>query len=787
MVVRLRRGRRHMSISREIPAVVRKAQLSASDPGKSVWVSANAGSGKTHVLAQRVLRLLLAGVAPAKILCLTFTKAAAANMAVKVFATLSKWTQIDDVALAASIEEIGIVRPDAATLTFARRLFARTVETPGGLKIHTIHAFCERLLHLFPFEANVPGSFEVVQDLEQAELLNDAKQKTLGAAEKDRGALGAALQRLVNETTQDNFGALLREAVSHREWFRQASPEDFVTALRRALGLAAGDSIASIETEMIEEGIAPKRWRDFADFLSQGSKTDCDRAALFLKAADIYESAKDSSPFPHAEELAKQASRSTREKSAKPSPFEMPPSATPQDEGVRTDCVAAYLGIFFTKAGEPQKKLVTKNLAMVRPDFVAQLDSEQARLVQLCERRKVAACFERTIALATVIREILSNYERAKAVRGLLDFDDLISRTLRLLQRSDARWVLFKLDSGIDHILVDEAQDTSEAQWKILEELTGEFAAGLGGNERPRTFFAVGDEKQSIFSFQGAAPHMFHQMRKLFERGLGSDVFQHIELKTSFRSVPAILDMVDAVFGCAEHQQGLVSSDKYMGHDALKHDLPGLIEIWQPIATKEEEAPGDWRLPLDLLDESDPANKLAQRVAQKISRLIAPGPNECVFDSDLNRFRPVGAGDILILVRSRGPFFEAVIRALKQHKVPVAGADRLQLTEHIAVMDLMAAGRVALLLQDDLTLASVLKSPLIGLDDDDLLKLAPGRAGSLFEALAQSGEKRHQQACETLTRWRGRAALSPFQFYARLLSGDGGRRAMEARLGAEAC
>src|SRR6185437_5711386 len=333
-------------------------------------------------------------------------------------------------------------------------------------------------------------------------------------------------------------------------------------------------------------------------------------------------------------------------------------------------------------------------------------------------------------------------------------------------------WVLFKLDSGIDHILVDEAQDTSEAQWKILEELTGEFAAGLGSNDRRRTFFAVGDEKQSIFSFQGAAPLMFHEMLKRFERRFGSDAFQHIELKTSFRSVPAVLKMVDAVFGCAEHQKGLVSSDIWMGHDPLKHDLPGLIEIWQPVATNEEEAPGDWQLPLDFLDETDPANKLAQRVAQKIGKLIAPGSGEYVFDSDLNRFRPVGAGDILILVRSRGPFFEAVIRALKQHKVPVAGADRLQLAEHIAVMDLMAAGRVALLPQDDLTLASVLKSPLIGLDDDDLLTLAPGRTASLFEALAQSGEKRHQKAYETLTRWRARAALSPFRFYARLLSED---------------
>ncbi|HEY5226093.1 MAG TPA: UvrD-helicase domain-containing protein, partial [Methylovirgula sp.] len=745
-----------MSTSREIPAAVRKAQLNASNPETSVWVSANAGSGKTHVLAQRVLRQLLAGVPPAKILCLTFTKAAAANMAMKVFATLSKWTQIDDGALATSIEVIGAGRADAPMLAFARRLFARTVETPGGLKIHTIHAFCERLLHLFPFEANVPGRFEVLEDLGQSELLSAAKHQALSAAESDRGALGSALLRLVGETSQETFDALLREAMGHRALFRAASPDAFATALRRVLGLAQGDSLASIEIEMIEGGIAPERWPEFAEFLAQGTKTDCAKAALFREAANAYGSLQGV-------------------------------TLAPQGEGHRAACLDAYLDIFFTQKGDPQKRLVTKNLAMSRPDFVEELETEQMRLEGFGAKRKAAACFERSAALAIVIGEVLARYERGKAARGVLDFDDLISRTLLLLERSDARWVLFKLDSGIDHILVDEAQDTSEAQWKILEELSGEFAAGLGSNDRGRTFFAVGDEKQSIFSFQGAAPHMFHEMLNRFKRRFGNETFQHIELKTSFRSVPAVLAMVDAVFGCPEHQKGLVSADVWMGHDALKHDLPGLIEIWPPISLETREDPPDWRLPLDLLDESDPANQLAQRIAQKIGKLIAPGSGEYVFDSELGRFRPVGAGDILILVRSRGPFFEAAIRALKQHKVPVAGADRLQLTEHIAVMDLMAAGRVALLPQDDLTLAAVLKSPLIGLDDDDLIALAPGRRGSLWRALEASPAPRHRAAAAQLARWRQRAmSQSPFSFYAHLLGADGGRRDLLARLGPEA-
>ena len=277
-------------------------------------------------------------------------------------------------------------------------------------------------------------------------------------------------------------------------------------------------------------------------------------------------------------------------------------------------------------------------------------------------------------------------------------------------------------------------------------------------------------------------------MRKSFALRFGAtESFEHVELKTSFRSVPVVLSMVDAVFERAGHQKGLVSEDIWMGHEPLKRDLPGLVEIWPALPAEPQEEPSDWRLPLDMLDERDPANRLAQRVAQKIGTLIAPSSGAQVYDTDLNRFRPAHAGDVLILVRTRGPFFEAIIRALKQEKVPVAGADRLQLTEHIAVMDLMAAGHAALLPQDDLTLAAVLKSPLIGLDDDDLLALAPKRETSLYDALARSSDDKHRQAYATLARWHARAALTPFNFYARLLSEDGGRRAMEARLGLEAC
>ncbi len=356
-----------------------------------------------------------------------------------------------------------------------------------------------------------------------------------------------------------------------------------------------------------------------------------------------------------------------------------------------------------------------------------------------------------------------------------------------MLERSDARWVLYKLDSGLDHILVDEAQDTSEAQWKILEELTGEFAAGRGQSPGPRTFFAVGDEKQSIFSFQGAAPKMFDKMRRQFESQFtaGAQPFAHVPLTLSFRSAPGVLSAIDKVFEHGDHKGGLVD-DVWMPQEALKHQLPATVELWPLAAAQSGEDPPAWTLPLDLLDAQHPANLVAKRVAQKIAQLIKPESGEFVHDSQTMRPRPVRPGDILILVRTRGPFFEAMIRALKKSQIPAAGADRLELTHHIAVMDLIAAGRASLLPQDDLVLACVLKSPLIGLDDDDLLALAPGRAASLFEALQASADSKHSGAVAKLARWRARSGGGPFAFYASLLGADGGRRAIEARLGAEA-
>ncbi|MGO9675078.1 MAG: double-strand break repair helicase AddA, partial [Methylocella sp.] len=730
-----------------IPAHTLAKQRQASDPAASVWVSANAGSGKTHVLAQRVVRLLLQGAPPSKILCLTFTKAAAANMAMRVFDTLALWTRLDDAALRDAIVAAGAPEPDARDRIEARKLFARTVETPGGLKIQTIHAFCERLLHLFPFEANAPARFEVADEMVEAELLQRARRDMLDQARIDPG-LGEKLDRVTQDCSAQGFETLVKEAMSQRARARARWPRDHASGLRKALGLAPGRDAAAIRDEMIEQGIAPARWIEIAAFLEAGGERDRTRARAFRQAASHRAS------------------------------------------GDLESCPGTYLSIFFNQSDdEKTKSLLAKALAKQRPDIEAELYEEQARLDGLRAERKSAATLERTVALAGLIDAIFERYDAIKAARGILDFDDLIAKTLALLERSEAAWVLYKLDAGIDHVLVDEAQDTSAAQWRILERLTGDFAAGAGCATTARTFFAVGDEKQSIFSFQGAAPRMFGEMRREFERKFtgGGEKFAHVRLTQSFRSAPGVLSAVDKVFAPPDHQSGLVEElDVWMPHEALKDKLPGLVEIWPQASANARADARDWRLPLDILDEKDPASLIAQRVAQKIALLLAALSGERVYDSAAGGLRPVRAGDILILVRTRGPFFDAVIRALKQSGVPVAGADRLQLAEHIAVLDLVAAGRAALLPEDDLNLAAVLKSPLIGLDDDDLLNIAPRRPGSLFEAVKAAPAANFREARNKLDAWRARAAHSPFAFYSSLLCEDGGRRALEARLGPEA-
>jgi ATP-dependent helicase/nuclease subunit A len=716
-----------------IPDSVRELQRVVSNPAVSAWVAANAGSGKTHVLVQRVINLLLDGVEPEKILCITFTKAAAANMAKRVFDTLAEWTTLDDAGLDKAIRERSSLKPDSARRALARRLFARALDTPGGLKVHTIHAFCTQLLHQFPFEANVAARFNVLDDAEHTQLLEQLTLNVLlEGADAPDGDLGRALAAAMVAAADQTFRDVVREAIAKRGTIMTAGDRDTALAnLAKSLGVDPSDTLAKIEAEYFTRSlIAAAEWSALARILAQGSKTDIEQARRFDGLAALSDAER----------------------------------------------VASYLQIFCTGEGSPRKSIVTK--AIKDAALVDRLCREQERICALLDRRRAVACRDRSAALLTIAYEVLERYLKEKERRGLLDYDDLIDKALALLGNVDAAWVHYKLDLGIDHVLIDEAQDTSKKQWQIVVHLTDEFTAGAGARPFTRTIFPVGDEKQSIYSFQNAAPREFAEMRRYFERrhtSVGLD-FVFRELKHSFRSGESILAAVDLVFKSTE-MAASVSSDAggFPPHLALPDTLPGVVEIWEPEKPDERREIEGWDAPFDLVNETSPRVKLARRIARHVRGLIERGAAK--------------SGDVLVLVRQRGPLFEAIIRALKHEGVAVAGADRLVLTEHIAVMDLMALADALLLPQDDLALATVLRSPLFGFSDDELFAVAWKRGGSLREALQQkAGEaKKLADAAARLDELAQDARReTPFAFYAKLLGAGGARKNFLGRLGVEA-
>ncbi|WP_316230420.1 double-strand break repair helicase AddA [Bradyrhizobium sp. SZCCHNR1051] len=735
---------------RPIPQAVRDAQTRASNPAASAFVSANAGSGKTHVLVQRVIRLLLDGVPPEKILCITFTKAAAANMAERVFSTLGHWVTLDDDALDSAIQSTGIPNPDKKLRASARKLFASALETPGGLKVQTIHALCTRLLQQFPFEANVPARFSVLDERDQTEMMERANLKVLlDAARAPDSAVGRALQVAMANAADSTFKEVVRDACLSRDHFMAWTDgagrvEVAAQQLGEVLGISADETLEAIERDIVDGPNLPLRdWTDIAGRLDGGAKTD-QKQAEQLRAALAFSGA---------------------------------------------DQVDEYLRVFLTEDKEPRKSLLTKKFADANPGIAGLFESEARRLDRLIEKRRAAVVRDRTEALLQIATAAAANYRREKEERGLLDYDDLIDKTLAMLNRVSAGWVHFKLDRGVDHVLIDEAQDTSPRQWDIVAHIIEEFTAGAGARDGlTRTIFAVGDEKQSIFSFQGADPHEFdarrRQLQKRFtDAGL---LFDPVSFTYSFRSGPTVLHAVDHVFRERDVYSSIHSPDiGHPIHNALTDAGPSMVELWSLCERDDRKEIEGWRAPFDGVSVTSPEVKLSRRIQAEIKRLISTGT---MTGHDGAR-RRLSYGDMLILVRRRGNAFDAVIQALKHAGIPVAGADRLKLTEHIAIIDLMNLADALLLPQDDLALATALKSPLFGLDDDDLFKLAWQRRGSLREALAAhaADDERLQAVLRRLQQCERRAAEdTPFAFYAWLLGGDGGRRRVLARLGHEA-
>jgi ATP-dependent helicase/nuclease subunit A len=724
-------------------------QERASRPRDHAALSASAGTGKTHVLTARVLRLLLADVDPSSILCLTFTKAGAAEMAHRIHERLAHWVRLKDTLLFEELEALGERSGPEARRT-ARTLFARVLDAPGGgLRIQTIHAFAQGLLAAFPAEAGLVPGFRALEGREEQLLARQTLADLLVRAEEagDEALIGD-VQALSHRLGEGGAEGFLRACARAPDAMAAlGTPELIEDRLRRAFDLPLGDIDAAIAGECCDEVFDLDGLRRIGLLNGQwGTKGGLERASLCEQWA-----------------------------------------AAGGEERVR---LLDTLHAVWAKA-DGEIRSFGKGQAPQDEDYVRLATAAFECCSRLLTMRKVASLVACLACGLRAGQRFAETYAAAKRAAGVVDFDDLIRWTERLLATPGmGDWVRYKLDQATDHILVDEAQDTNAAQWEIVRALTEEFFAGAGAAGRHRTLFTVGDYKQAIFGFQGTDPKEFEGARAYFEakaravRAAAEDMklptrelppeFLDLSMDRSFRSAPPILQAVDATIAHLGHEAfGLPRPPR--PHLAFHRGRAGSVTLWQPYtdeAPDEEEAGEEGWV-------SDAVRAYAGKLARQIRRWL-----DNPFQVE-GKGRPLRPEDILILVRRRGDLAALIVARLHAERVPVAGVDRLLLTAPLGVRDLLAAVRFAVQPMDDLNLASLLVSPLFGWSQDHLFAAAYGRDGApLWPRVRDSGDPAAQ----------GLAALlamadyaTPHQFLETILSGPlDGRRKLLERLGPEA-
>ena len=725
------------------------AQADASDPLVHAALSASAGTGKTHVLTSRVLRLLLRGTPPSGILCLTFTRAGAAEMSNRIGERLAHWVRLADPDLKKELFALGEDN-DPPSLQRARRLFARVLEAPGGgLRIQTIHSFAQTLLAAFPAEAGVAPGFRPIEGRAEAELA----RRTLATLLADAEASGAAeriddvsaLSLRLGEQGAESY--LMECAHAHEAMAELGAPGTIAPRLFGLIGLDEANPDAdlasrfsgdAIDVAMLEQLIAANReWGT-----ATGLKIVINLTAFL--------------------------------------------AASPSDRMTMMDGIASGL---VTGKGEVCN-ISPKQLA-ADPDYADLAAGFAAWWGDLRTLRAAANLAAIQAAGLGAGQAFARAYVRAKRAAGVADFDDLIHWTRRLFANPGmGDWVRYKLDQRTDHILIDEAQDTNADQWAIVDALAAEYFTGNPeAEDRWRTLFMVGDYKQAIFGFQGTNPEEYARFRgqiaaKVTENdaAAGPDdrarEFRDLSIDASFRSSPAVLDVVDALIGEVGYgQMGLDAPPN--AHVAHHADRPGRVELWPAYDPATVQDNSDEAGEEGWIDE--PVRLYADALARSVRRWLDEAPMMATTG------RPLTPGDILILVRSRTELAALIVARLYTHGVPVAGIDRLHLHKPLAVQDLLSAVRFAVQPLDDLNLAGLLVSPLIGWDQDQLYALAYGRRGRLWTELSRRREETPhlKEAYSVLAEWLRQADfVMPAHFLETILSGPlGGRAKLLRRLG----
>lgn len=679
----------------------------ASNPNNSSWVGASAGSGKTKVLTDRILRLLLPqnddskGTEPHKILALTFTKAAASEMELRIQKTLSSWATLNEDKLEKNLTSLLERKPTQNDKDSARRLFAKVIDAQGGLPIMTIHSFCTSVLSRFPLEAGLSPQNKALEELQALELLSKAQQQLIQKAKSDKGSpLSNAISHLTEEQNEEQFSDLFSQIMNERAQLQRTLKDNFgidglYTRLCKLLNIQPDITINDLFDNFFND--VPKQHLYKTINILSESKTKTDQG----RAQDI---------------------KNWLENDNQKNTF------------------INYKKVFLTTENIPRKNIASKKIIENNIHVEKILQAEALRILSFEEQLKSLKCAILTRDVFIIAEELLSLYSLLKEKESALDFDDLILKTVDLLKGRSlgletgdmAPWVRFKLDQGIDHILVDEAQDTNPEQWEIIQSLCDDFFDGEGAQNTTRTIFVVGDEKQSIFSFQRASPEKFIEIKNWFKEkiDLAQKKFDPVDINISFRTVRSILECVDSVFETLPLHN--IKSNHATEHKVFRNGQPGFVELWPLFKTEKQDNINYWAPPIELKESQSGAAQLADHIGETIKSWI---DNKETLES---HNRPIHAGDIMILMRTRTPFVDQLVRALKTRNIPVSGVDRMVLNDQLIVQDLCAAASFGLLPDDDLTLACLLKSPLIGWNDEDLETIALNRSGTLWSSLKET-------------------------------------------------
>ena len=738
-------------------------QKIASNPNYSVWVSASAGTGKTTVLVNRLLRLFLNDVEPSKVLCLTYTNAGAIEMQNRIYKKARDWATISDDDLIKELKNLSDTpenNTDIDNLFLkARKLFSKLIDNPVPLKIYTIHAFCQSILKRFPIEAGITPHFKIIEDSEVKTLLNEAYQKFVHTLKNDKNIdyidVFESFNYLMNNTSESEFDNLIETIIDGREHFfelclKYKTKAKILETLKNKIFKNFSYPIESFidDTMLFKANVLDHIPSGFIDKLKQILSVDDGKksiARLNLIGSFL-------------------AENDTEKK------FDI------------------YKHIFLNSDDSiPANGILNKKSIMADMKFPDNVSRETIRIREAVEFINSVEIFKTTSSVLDIGLTLNDIYEKLKKKRGVMDFTDLITTVKKLFARdSISSWILYKLDGGISHVLIDEAQDTSPIQWEIVDKLTSEFFTTGSDKKNVKSLFSVGDRKQSIFSFQGANIKLFEKYKNYFKERIEFEnyPFYDLPLNRSFRSCENILNTVDDVI---KNSSGVLLPNEDITHIPNRKDSSGLVEVLPLVKRIEDKTSKCFKPPVENINVFNTEVEMANVLATKIRYLL---DNEYISDpkkdsDDTKKFiRKIEPKDIMILVKKRN-LADSITKALLAKNIPLAGRDKLSLSDNIAVEDLISLLKFVLFNYDDLSLAEVLKSPLYNLTDDDLFDLCFNRKDeTLFSRLSES--EKYKDITNDLKYLIdfSKTAL-PFEFFDYVLKVQNKRKNFISRLGVE--